>query len=94
MAGSKSGGKLAAKRMKELYGEQYYANIGRIGGQVKNSKKGFGTNRELARIAGEKGGTVSRRHKQMDNNEASNTANSESIWRKVSLTERLKIWNR
>lgn len=31
------------------------------GGSVKHANKGFGSNRELARMAGKKGGSISRR---------------------------------
>lgn len=52
--------------MKEKYGEDYFAKIGRKGGQVKNDLKGFGSNRELARKAGQKGGSISKRGKSID----------------------------
>ena len=58
-----AGGKKAAKKQKELYGEDVFEIIGRAGGVVRNKKKGFGSNRELARIAGSRGGKVSRRGK-------------------------------
>lgn len=62
MAGTKEGGKLAAAKNKEKYGEDFYKNIGSIGGKNGNTG-GFYTNRELARIAGAKGGRISRRPK-------------------------------
>lgn len=64
MAGTKAGGKLAAKRNKELYGEDFYARIGRIGGK-NGTTGGFAANRELARIAGAKGGRISKRGKNV-----------------------------
>ncbi len=63
MAGNITGGKLAAKKNKELYGEDFYKIIGSKGG--KNSRTGgFYNNRELARIAGRKGGKISKRTKK------------------------------
>ncbi len=62
MAGTKAGGKLAAKKNKELYGSNFYAEIGARGGK-KSRNGGFAANRELARIAGAKGGRISRRSK-------------------------------
>jgi len=62
MAGTISGGKQAAKTNKEKYGDDFYKNIGSIGG--KNSTTGgFFANRELASIAGRKGGLKSKRGK-------------------------------
>ena len=60
MAGTISGGKLAAKTNKEKYGDDFYKRLGQMGG-MKKVKKGFATNPELARKAGSKGGTISRR---------------------------------
>lgn len=62
MVGSVSGGKSAGKTNKERYGEDYYKELGRLGGS-KKVPKGFAVNRELARIAGAKGGRNSRRGK-------------------------------
>ena len=61
MAGTKAGGLKAAK--KNLARDpQFYAKIGAKGG--KNGKTGgFAANPELARIAGAKGGRISRRRK-------------------------------
>lgn len=64
MAGTKSGGKLAAKTNKELYGADFYRRIGAQGGR-KGTTGGFYANRELARRAGEKGGRISRRPKRV-----------------------------
>lgn len=63
MSGTTAGGKKAALKNKKLHGKNYYAEIGRKGGQVKGILKGFAANRERARIAGKKGGTISRRGK-------------------------------
>jgi hypothetical protein len=60
MAGTKAGGAKAAQTNKSKYGKDFYARIGAIGG--KNGRTGgFHANRELARIAGRKGGLISRR---------------------------------
>lgn len=62
MAGTKTGGKKAAQTNKERYGENFYKEIGAIGGQ-RGRTGGFFANRELARIAGAKGGRISKRGK-------------------------------
>ena len=47
-----------------IYGPDFYKNIGSEGGKRgRGSNKGFAANRELARIAGSKGGRISRRTK-------------------------------
>jgi general stress protein YciG len=56
------GGKLAAKRNIEKYGADFYKNIGAKGGKSGHTG-GFYANRELARLAGAKGGKISRRTK-------------------------------
>ena len=63
MAGTKTGGKAAANTNKAKYGADFYARIGAIGGK-KGHTGGFAANRELARIAGAKGGRISRRTKK------------------------------
>lgn len=62
MPGTKTGGVQAAKTNRERHGRDFYARIGKIGGQNSNTG-GFAANKELARIAGAKGGRVSRRGK-------------------------------
>lgn len=62
MAGTKTGGKLAAETIKAKHGADFYARIGAMGGK-KGTTGGFYANRELARIAGAKGGRNSRRGK-------------------------------
>jgi general stress protein YciG len=62
MSGTQAGGKLAAKTIKKLYGEDFYKNIGSFGGKNGHTG-GFYQNRELAREAGAKGGRISRRGK-------------------------------
>ena len=65
MAGTKNGGKNAAATNKAKYGADFYARIGAMGGK-KGRTGGFYANRELARIAGAKGGRISRRTKKSD----------------------------
>ena len=61
MAGTKAGGSKAAQ--KNLAKDpNFYAKIGRKGGQNGHTG-GFAANPELARIAGAKGGGISRRGK-------------------------------
>lgn len=63
MAGTFSGGKLAAETNKRKHGDDYYRRIGALGG-AKGKTGGFYANRELARTAGAKGGSISRRTKR------------------------------
>lgn len=65
MAGTKKGGEAAAATNKSKYGPDFYAKIGAMGGK-KGKTGGFFANRELARIAGAKGGRISRRTKKSD----------------------------
>lgn len=60
MPGNRAGGLKAAATNKQRYGESWYARIGRIGGQNGHTG-GFAANPELAREAGRKGGTISKR---------------------------------
>lgn len=62
MAGTKAGGKKAAATNKARHGADFYANIGRKGGKLGKTG-GFAANPALARIAGAKGGRISRRRK-------------------------------
>jgi uncharacterized protein len=62
MAGTKAGGLKAAAANKAKHGADFYARIGAKGGKNGNTG-GFAANRELARIAGAKGGRISRRRK-------------------------------
>lgn len=61
MAGTAKGGRLAAQKNKQKHGEDFYKRIGAIGGRNSHTG-GFFANRELARRAGAKGGSISRRH--------------------------------
>ena len=62
MSGTIKGGQKAAKKNKELYGDNFYAKIGAMGGK-KTGLKGFALDRERARRAGQVGGRISRRGK-------------------------------
>jgi len=63
MAGTKAGGMKAAATNKAKHGSDFYAKIGAKGGRSGHTG-GFAANPELARIAGRKGGTISRRTKK------------------------------
>lgn len=60
MAGTKLGGAKAAATNKKKYGKDFYARIGAMGGKNGHTG-GFYANRDLARLAGAKGGRISRR---------------------------------
>ena len=60
MAGNRTGGLKTAAKNKEKFGKDFYARIGKKGGQ--NGKTGGSYNNpELARRAGRKGGRTSKR---------------------------------
>ena len=70
MAGNLKGGAQAAKTNKELYGEDFYSRIGKLGGKAPSkTPKGFAANKDFARIAGKLGGAKSKRVKG-DNRES------------------------
>lgn len=62
MAGTIKGGQKAAGTNKTKHGADFYARIGAMGGK-KGRTGGFAANPDLARIAGAKGGRISRRRK-------------------------------
>lgn len=71
MSGTREGGLKAAATNKMIHGENFYSSIGKIGGKSSNTG-GFAslvvgedglTGRQRARIAGAKGGSVSKRRK-------------------------------
>lgn len=62
MAGTKEGGRKAAAANKAKHGADFYARIGAKGGRLGRTG-GFAANPDLARIAGAKGGRISRRRK-------------------------------
>ena len=63
MAGTKAGGQAAAATNKARYGEDFYAKIGAKGGELGRTG-GFYGRPDLARIAGAKGGKISKRTKK------------------------------
>lgn len=65
MAGTTEGGVKAAQKNKEKDPE-FYKRIGALGGKA-GTTGGFYANRELARIAGAKGGRISKRTKGVNN---------------------------
>ena len=60
MAGTKAGGLKAAQTNKAKYGKEFYARIGAKGGRLGHTG-GFAANPTLARLAGAKGGRLSKR---------------------------------
>lgn len=59
LAGNRAGGIKARNTMIQRYGAEVYEEIGRKGGSTrtdKTHKRGFASNRELAREAGKRGG--------------------------------------
>lgn len=66
MAGTREGGIKARETNLKLHGNDFYKRIGAIGGRNGHTG-GFASNPELARIAGAKGGRISRRGKSTTN---------------------------
>lgn len=62
MSGTKAGSEKAVQTIIKRHGSDFYARIGAVGGK-KGTTGGFAANRELARVAGAKGGRISRRRK-------------------------------
>ena len=60
MSGTRAGGLKAAAANMSRHGEDFYKRIGKKGGENGHTG-GFASNRELASIAGRKGGLISRR---------------------------------
>jgi general stress protein YciG len=60
MAGTRAGGKKAAATNIKKYGEDFYKDIGAKGGRNGHTG-GFASNPTLAKIAGAKGGRLSKR---------------------------------
>lgn len=67
MVGTVKGGKKACATNKDKYGSDFYRDIGRKGGQ-RGHTGGFYANRALAKIAGAKGGRISKRGKAKKGN--------------------------
>ena len=60
MAGTREGGIKASQTNRTRHGKDFYKRIGRMGG-MKGNTGGFAKNPALARIAGKKGGSISKR---------------------------------
>lgn len=60
MAGTKAGGLKASETNKRKHGEDFYKKIGSKGGHNGHTG-GFAANPTLARLAGSKGGRLSKR---------------------------------
>lgn len=60
MGGNRTGGLKAAATNRERHGRDFYTELGRKGGKASRGG-GFAKSRELASIAGRKGGSVSSR---------------------------------
>lgn len=73
MSGTKAGGQKAAATNMKRHGESFYKRIGSKGGQNGHTG-GFASNPALARIAGAKGGRISKRS-------GSGRKEKEYIWR-------------
>lgn len=68
MSGTKQGGQKTAQTNKEKYGENYYKELGRKGGLVNHRETRYFTlHRDIASIAGIKGGKISKRGKVIKN---------------------------
>ncbi len=61
MGGTAEGNKKRVATIRKKYGDDFFVNLGRKYGKAKNPKKGFGSNPELARLAGQKGGRNGRK---------------------------------
>ena len=85
MVGTKDGGTKAAKTTKNRHGEDFYARIGRKGGQNGHTG-GFYARPELAKTAGKKGGKISSRA-GVKNGEGKTKKKSTSIKRTRTATQ-------
>jgi hypothetical protein len=93
VSGNKIGGLKVAQTNKRKYGEDYYVNIGRIGGKASNTG-GFASNKvgadgltgkERARLAGAVGGSKSKRKtiKSVENEKKMVSKNAESVIKRI-----------
>lgn len=62
MGGTKAGAAKARETIYKKYGKDFFRGIGAMGGRNGHTG-GFAANPELARIAGRKGGLISKRGK-------------------------------
>lgn len=62
MGGTRAGGLKAAQKNKELYGKDFYKNLGKIGGSRSHqATRFFALHPDIAKTAGAKGGKTSTR---------------------------------
>ena len=87
MSGTKIGGLKTAATNKLRHGDDFYKRIGKIGGQNGHTG-GFAANPELAKIAGAKGGSISRRGPAK--NKTKKTNNKKTSKRQASM----HLWHR
>lgn len=80
MSGTVSGGRKCAVTNKAKYGDDWYRKIGAIGGRNGIGKGGFHENKALAREAGSKGGTISKRGKSLKT--AKSIEKAKEMWSK------------
>lgn len=66
MSGTKEGAKRAAATMKAKYGENYYSEMGKIGGKARIPKGYALMSKDKHREASAKGGRISRRVKKIN----------------------------
>lgn len=99
MPGNRIGGLKAAATNKARYGKDWYARIGRMGGKNGHTG-GFAANPELARIAGAKGGKISKRgpakHPHLTDNDLAIVRNREELRRlkaEIRTLEAEEDWN-
>lgn len=90
MAGNKQGGLKAAATNKKRYGDGFYAKIGAKGGRNGHTG-GFAANRELASVAGAKGGRISRRGPAKKKTSLEERRKAEA---KREETEKVGVWTR
>lgn len=87
----------AAATNKKKYGKDFYSRIGARGGRNGHTG-GFAANRELARIAGAKGGRISSRSEDKDplsvRRKRVSMQDKNSLAIKEEETERVGVWKR
>lgn len=67
MPGTREGGLKTAATNKKRHGADFYVRMGAKGGSAPHYRpRGFAANPELARLAGAKGGRISRKNQRKD----------------------------
>ncbi len=86
MAGTKAGSQKAVVTVKAKYGEDFFVRQGAKGGSTPTTKlKGFAANRELASVAGARGGSVSRRGPDKPKPVVAVTVDDPSLLQRIKL---------